>query len=161
MVTQFFQTLFAKATAEPERVKSSVEAQRADWDAGYEQYVQPAQSSRESRRAGYGASKATRRGLIQMWMESLPSDIRPQRLAEEYEQIAFTIALNWGEQRELKHYMQQLIFSSENARWCFTPEAFRELVQLDRFIEALTEDYRSFDLLLEECDARPHSSANR
>jgi len=161
MVTQFFQTLFAKTSPDPERSKSSMEPKRADWDAGYEQYVQPAQSIRESKRAGYGASMATRRGLIQMWMESLPPDIRPHRLADEYEQIAFTIALNWGEQRELKDYMQQVIFSSENAPRCFTPEAFKELVQLDRFIEALTKDYRSFDLLLEECDARPHSGPNR
>ncbi len=161
MVTQFFQTLFAKTTPDPERSKSSREPKRADWDAGYEQYVQPTQSSRESKRASFGASKATRRGLIQMWMESLPSDIRPQRLVEEYEQIAFTIALNWGEQRELKHYMQQVIFSSENAPRCFTPETFKELVQLDRFIDALTGDYRSFDLLLGECDARPHCGPNR
>jgi hypothetical protein len=137
MVPQFLQALFNKNASARVRSASPSSANKEGWDAQYDQYVPPTATPREMKDAGYGAGPETRRWLVEMWMETLPVALRPLHLFENYEQIAFTIALNWGEQRELKRYMQQLIFSSDNARWCFAPDTFPELVRLDRYIDEM------------------------
>ncbi|MGA2549745.1 MAG: hypothetical protein ABSF50_06315 [Burkholderiaceae bacterium] len=134
MVSQLLQTLFAKNS--PVASGNQGNSGKADWDA-YDAYVPPQSNSRSERGPLPGAGPEARRLLVQMWLETLPWAVRPIRLVQTHEQIAYTIALHWNEQRDLKRYMGQLIFSSENAKWCFTPEVFQELLRLDHYIDEL------------------------
>ncbi len=151
MVTQFIQTLLGRNPQAAARASRAAPSDRPEWEDEYDRYIPPPSASRENRPASQGAGPGTRRWLVQMWMETLPDAVRPVRLFADYEQIAFTLALNWGEQRDLQRYMHQLIFSSENARWCFSPEVFQELVRLDKYVDEM----RAIDLTLEPLLASP------
>lgn len=135
MVAHFFQTLFArKGSASEPQPKDSA---HTPFDDQFEEYVAPKSATPAPKSPAFDADPATRRSLIQMWMASLPVLIRPIRLVHDYEQIAFTIALNWGEQRDLKRYLQQLIFKDESGSVYLAPEVFQELLLLDRFLDDL------------------------
>ena len=135
MVAHFLQSFFTKGGAAQARPNPAPQTQSRDWDAGYDEYVQPRVPIRDPRPQGHGSDPEPRNWLVRSWMDSLPAEVRPVQLVADYEQIAFTIALHWGEQRDLKRYMEQLVFSSENARWCFAPGAFQELVRLESHLD--------------------------
>lgn len=70
-----------------------------------------------------------------LWVEMLPSEIRPIALLRRYPRIANLIASVWGAPQCLNTYMESLLTDQRGNRRGFPPDVLQELISLRRYYD--------------------------
>ena len=71
--------------------------------------------------------------LSRKWLDGLPADVRPVRLAEKYPRLVNLIALEWSDRDALAKLMSELLTDHRGNRKGFAVEILRELNALRAF----------------------------
>ena len=74
------------------------------------------------------------------WLESLPGDVRPGRLAAQFPRIVNLLALDWNKQTAIGELFDELLIDRRGDRAGFPLEVLRELRALSAY------RYRRIDL---------------